>query len=88
MQGERREWEKEHKTMDSLDIRMVGMHQADTGMGENIFLGRIHHCHWPVEKKERPCLMQLFSKGVFLYEGENLKGPNYLHVLFVELSLT
>lgn len=88
MQRERREWEKGNKAMDSLGFHMVDMHQVDTGMGENIILGSIHHCRWPVEKKERPCLMQLFSKGLFLYEGENLKGLNYLHFLFVELSLT
>lgn len=87
-EGRGRGRDKGDKTMDRLDIHIVGMHQVDTGLGENIFLGSLHHCRCPVGKKERPCLMQLFSKGVFLYEGENLKGLIYLHFLFAELSLT
>ena len=63
-QKEGRGWDKGDKTMDRLDIHIVGMHQVDTSLGENIFLGSLHHCRWPVGKKERHCLMQLFPRGL------------------------
>lgn len=64
-QKEGRGWDKGDKTMDRLDIHIVGMHQVDTSLGENIFLGSLHHCRWPVGKKRKALLDAALSKGSF-----------------------